>query len=238
MGLIFIPNASLLIGSYIRTREERFSPHSGGKKENVYAISSWKRFLVKISQSLPSPFWHSTQPRPHTGTNALFGLGLRKYYVLAFSVSNFIPLSAFLLSILLIFPVRLILSRHKICPLAWNMSSQGRDLRSLGWNLPSQAWNLSSQSLKPKSGLSGFKSALSGFKSSFSGFKFGFLTINKALKPQLCSQASNLPSQTSNPMDRWTNESSVVLTSLNNHDPPKKMAHLFNASRFVHKKWN
>ena len=49
------------------------------------------------------------QPGPHTSENALFGLGLRKYYVLALSMSNFITLSAFLLSIWMISPVRLIM---------------------------------------------------------------------------------------------------------------------------------
>ena len=36
----------------------------------------------------------------------LFGLGMQKYYVLAISVSNFSRLNAFLLSILITFPVR------------------------------------------------------------------------------------------------------------------------------------
>ena len=73
-----------------------------------------KRFLVKISSNLPPLFWHSTQPRPHNSANALFGLGLRKYYVWAITVSNFSPVNAFLLSILVTFPVCLIL-RGVLC---------------------------------------------------------------------------------------------------------------------------
>ena len=68
-----------------------------------------RRFLVKIGQNLIPHFWHSTQLGPHTSVNGLFGLGLQKYYVLAISVSNFSPLNAFLLSILITFPVCLIL---------------------------------------------------------------------------------------------------------------------------------
>ena len=109
MGLFLVPNASLLLGSYITTWEGQFSPHSYGKKWESLCRLLIKRFLVKISQNLPPPFWHGTQPGPHTSANALFGLGLRKYYVLAISVSNFITLSAFLLSIWIIFPVRLIM---------------------------------------------------------------------------------------------------------------------------------
>ena len=109
VGLFLVPNASLLLGSYITTWEGQFSPHSYGKKWESLCRLLIKRFLVKISQNLPPPFWHGTQPGPHTSANALFGLGLRKYYVLAISVSNFITLSAFLLSIWIIFPVRLIM---------------------------------------------------------------------------------------------------------------------------------
>ena len=96
--LFCIPNASLLLGSYeswttlllnptllkdeslwsyITTREGRFSPHSYGKKWKSLWRLLLKRFLVKISQNLPPPVWHNTQSRPHTGANALFGLGLR-----------------------------------------------------------------------------------------------------------------------------------------------------------------
>ena len=109
MGLFLVPNASLLLGSYITTWEGQFSPHSYGKKWESLCRLLIKKFLVKISQNLPPLFWHGTQPGPHTSANALFGLGLRKYYVLAISVSNFITLSAFLLSIRIIFPVRLIM---------------------------------------------------------------------------------------------------------------------------------
>ena len=52
----------------------------------------------------------------------------------------------------------------------------------------------------------GPKSALSSFKFALSDLKSGFSTINSDLRPQSCSQASNLPSQTSNWMDGQTNE--------------------------------
>ena len=129
VGLFLVPNASLLLGSYITTWEGQFSPHSYGKKWESLCRLLIKRFLVKISQNLPPPFWHGTQPGPHTSANALFGLGLRKYYVLAISVSNFITLSAFLLSIWIIFPVRLIMEgvlehRGKF-PYIWGRGGRG-----------------------------------------------------------------------------------------------------------------
>ena len=60
-----------------------------------------KIFLVKISQNLSLDFWHNTFCEPCTG--------LRKYYILAPSVSNFSPLNALFLSISIILPVSLIL---------------------------------------------------------------------------------------------------------------------------------
>ena len=85
-----------------------FSPLIWKKLESLCRLLM-KRFPVKISQKFPPHFWHSLQPGPSTFKNAQFDLGLRKYYVLAISVSNFSPLNAFLLSILITFPVRLIL---------------------------------------------------------------------------------------------------------------------------------
>ena len=107
--LFLIPNASLMLGSYITTKEWQFPPHSYGKKWKSLCCLVMKSFLVKIGQKLSPHFWHSTQPGPHTSVNGLFGLRLRKYYVLAISVSNFSSLNAFLLSILITSSVRLIL---------------------------------------------------------------------------------------------------------------------------------
>ena len=108
-GLFLIPNTSGLLSSYITTWEGQFSPHSYGKEWESLCGLVIKKFLAKISQNLPPIFWHGMQPGPHTSENALFGLGLRKYYVLALSVSNLITLSAFLLPIWIIFPVCLIM---------------------------------------------------------------------------------------------------------------------------------
>ena len=107
--LFLNPNASLLVGSYLTTWEWQFLPHSCGKKWVSLCSLLIRQFLVKIGQNLLPHFWHSVQLRPHTSVNCTFGLGLRKYYVLATSVSNFSPLNAFLQSILISFPVRLIL---------------------------------------------------------------------------------------------------------------------------------
>ena len=108
-GLFLNPNASSLLGSYLTTREWQFLPHSYGKKWVSLCSLLFRQFLVKIGQNLLPHFWHSTQLGPHTSANGLFGLGLWKYYVLAIYVSNFSPLNAFLLSISIFFPVRLIL---------------------------------------------------------------------------------------------------------------------------------
>ena len=114
--LLLIPNASLLLGSYITTREWQFWPNPYGEKWESLRSLFIRRFLVKISQNLPCRLWHGTQPAPHTSANGLFGLGLSKYYVLAVSVSNFSPHNAFLLSILITFPVRLILRGVLVVP--------------------------------------------------------------------------------------------------------------------------
>ena len=115
VGLFLISNGSLLLGSYVTTREWQFSPHSYGKKWESLCRLLRNRFLVKISQNLPPHFWHSTLPGPRTSVKGLFGLVLWKYYVWAISVSNFSPLNAFLLSILITFPVCLILRGVLIC---------------------------------------------------------------------------------------------------------------------------
>ena len=109
VGLFLISNGSLLLGSYVTTREWQFSPHSYGKKWESLCRLLRNRFLVKISQNLPPHFWHSTLPGPRTSVKGLFGLVLWKYYVWAISVPNFSPLNAFLLSILITFPVCLIM---------------------------------------------------------------------------------------------------------------------------------
>ena len=93
----FVKGCCLVV--YITTGEAQFSSHSyGGKWESSCRLLI-KRFLVKISKNHLPLFWHCTQPGLHTTANALFGLGLRKYYILAIPVSNFITLSTSLLSI-------------------------------------------------------------------------------------------------------------------------------------------
>ena len=109
VGLFLTPNVSLLLGSCATTREWQFSPHSYGKKWESLCCLLIKRFPVKIRQNSSPHFWHSTQPGPHKSANARFGLDLQKYYVWAISVSNFSPFDTFLLSILITFPVRLIM---------------------------------------------------------------------------------------------------------------------------------
>ena len=109
VGLFLFPNASLLLDSYPTTWGGSFlSTHMEKKRESMCRLLI-KRFFVKISKNLPSHFWHSSQPGSHTSVNAQIGLGLQKYYVWAISVSDFSPLNAFLLSILVTFPVCLIL---------------------------------------------------------------------------------------------------------------------------------
>ena len=47
VGAFLVPNSSLLLGSYITTREGQFSPRSHGKNEKVYAVTPRKDFLSK-----------------------------------------------------------------------------------------------------------------------------------------------------------------------------------------------
>ena len=79
-----------------------------------------KNFLVKIRQNLSMDFWHNTFWEPRTFLSTQFCPSLQKYYILAPSVSNFSPVNALFLSILIILPVRLImwevLSSHSLLP--------------------------------------------------------------------------------------------------------------------------
>ena len=68
-----------------------------------------QHFHVKNSQYLLLHFWHITFRKPRIFPGTKFCPGLWNYYVLALSVSNFSPLNALFLSILLIFPVCLIM---------------------------------------------------------------------------------------------------------------------------------
>ena len=56
LGLFLISNGSLLLSSYVTTREWQFSPHSYGKKCKSLCCLLRNRFLVKISQNLPPHF--------------------------------------------------------------------------------------------------------------------------------------------------------------------------------------
>ena len=77
--------------------------------EEFYVLVLFKNLLVKISQNLLLDFWHKTFWEPRTFPGTQFCPGLRKYYILAPSVSNFSPVNALFLSILIILPVRLIM---------------------------------------------------------------------------------------------------------------------------------
>ena len=67
-------------------------------------------FHVKIRLNRLSDFCYITLPGPHRLACTPLGLGLWKYHIWVISVSNFKLQIAFLLSILINFPVRLIMS--------------------------------------------------------------------------------------------------------------------------------
>ena len=67
-------------------------------------------FRVKIRLNRLPDFCHITFPGPHRLACTPHGLGLWKYHIWVISVSNFKLQIAFLLSILINFPVRLIMS--------------------------------------------------------------------------------------------------------------------------------
>ena len=89
--------------------ESMFSSLFYGKFLGCICCLIIKTFLVKIRQNLSLDFWHNTFWEPRTLPEAQFCPSLRKYYILAPSVSNFSPVNALFLSILIILPVRLIM---------------------------------------------------------------------------------------------------------------------------------
>ena len=120
--LSFYAIALFLPGSYITTWEWQFSSISYGKKWGSLWRLLMKKLLVKISENLLPHFWHITVQRPHTWADTLLRFGLWKYYIWAVTVSNFSPLNEFLLSILIIFPVRLIMGG-----VLWSPSSPSKE---------------------------------------------------------------------------------------------------------------
>ena len=114
--LFLIPNASLLLGSFITTREWQFSPHTYGKKKKVYAISSQEDFFTKsvkiyllpkknLPKSLPwfalaeshGAFYNETYPIcfPYFSLAGFYALYNQKYpeCVPHFALSGFNSLS-------------------------------------------------------------------------------------------------------------------------------------------------
>lgn len=100
---------SFLSGSNTRTRELMFSCIFHGEIEGGLCCLIIKNFHVKISQNLSLHFWHNLFQVPRTMPGIQLCPGLWKYYISAHSMSNFSPLNALFLSILIILPVRLIL---------------------------------------------------------------------------------------------------------------------------------
>ena len=77
-------------------------------------MEKMKNFVRQNQSKSSTTFLTEHTTRATLNANALFGLGLQKYYVWAIAVSNFSPLNAFLRSILITFLVRLIL-RGVLC---------------------------------------------------------------------------------------------------------------------------
>ena len=100
---------SFLSVSDTRTQKLLSSCHINGKFLRGICCLIIKSFLVKISQNLSLDFWLNPFREPRTFPGTQFCLDLQRYYILAPSVSNFSPVNALILSILIILPVRLIM---------------------------------------------------------------------------------------------------------------------------------
>ena len=63
VGLFLVPNASLLLGSYITTWEGQFSPHSYGKKMRKFMPSPHKKISCQnqLKSSTTLLTWHTTR---------------------------------------------------------------------------------------------------------------------------------------------------------------------------------
>ena len=96
-------------------------------------VSSKKIARVKISQNCVPDFWHITVPGPYHWADTLLGLGFWEYYIWVISVSNFSLPNAFLVSILIISPVRLIMSGVLLITSQaywqWNIKSKMKEIQ-------------------------------------------------------------------------------------------------------------